>query len=308
MNNFFRLPVFLRGLLMGMADVVPGVSGGTIAFITGIYEELIHSIKSIGFDKLPILTKQGILPFWKAINGGFLLSLVLGIGISALSLANGIDYLLNNHPILLFSFFFGLIVASALFIGKQIKTWDWKHILILLISLVAAYYITILSPAEGSDSFPYLMLCGAIAICAMILPGISGAFLLLMLGQYARVIDAIKTLNFSVILPFGIGAVVGLLTFSRVLSYLFKHHKSLTLASLTGFVLGALNKVWPWKEVLETYTDRHGEIKPLIEKSIMPDRFAEISNQPNLLLPAIGLAIVGFAVVFLLEKFGSHEA
>lgn len=307
MKSFFRFPIFLRGMAMGAADVVPGVSGGTIAFITGIYEELINTIKGVDLNKLKLLQKEGFSAFWTAINGSFLLSLLSGVAVSILSLAKLITYLLENHSILLFSFFFGLIVASALFIGKQIKQWDWKHIFILIISLFSAYYLTLLTPVSGSQSFLFLMLCGAIAICAMILPGISGAFLLLMLGQYSNVIQAIKTLNFSVIIPVGLGAVVGILSFSRVLSWLFQHHKTLTLASLTGFVLGALNKVWPWKKVMETFIDRHGEVKPLVERSISPFAYSETTSLPNLLIPSIALAFVGFIIVFLLEKLGTEK-
>lgn len=307
MKSFFRFPIFIRGMAMGAADVVPGVSGGTIAFITGIYEELINTIKGVDLNKLKILQKEGFPSFWSAINGSFLVSLLAGVAVSILSLAKLITYFLENHSILLFSFFFGLIVASAVFIGKQIKKWDWKHILILLISLFGAYYLTLLTPVNGSQSFLFLMLCGAIAICAMILPGISGAFLLLMLGQYSNVINAIKTFNFSVIIPVGIGAVVGILSFSRVLSWLFKHYRTLTLASLTGFVLGALNKVWPWKKVVETFTDRHGDVQPLIERSISPFAYSELTNSSNLLVPSIVLAVFGFAIVFVLERLGAEK-
>ena len=307
MNNFFRLPIFLRGIAMGSADVVPGVSGGTIAFITGIYEELILTIKNLDFEKLAVWKKQGFSAFWDSINGSFLLSLLLGIAVSILSLARLITYLLTNHPILLFAFFFGLIVASAVYIGRQITDWDWKHFLILLVCIAAAYYITLVTPAGGSSSFLYLFLCGAIAICAMILPGISGAFILLLLGQYNAIIEALKTVNFSIIIPVGLGAIIGILSFSRILGWFFNNYKTMTLAGLTGFVIGALNKVWPWKEVIETYTDSHGDIQPLVEKSILPTTFTQITGEPNHLLPAIGLAIVGFFVVFGLERIATPE-
>ena len=305
MRKFFRFPIFLRGIAMGAADVVPGVSGGTIAFITGIYEELILTIKGLDLGKLKLLQQEGFASFWKAINGTFLMSLLLGIGVSLISLAKLISYLLVHQPILLFAFFFGLIVASAIYIGKQITRWDWKHLVVLLICVAIGYGITLITPASGQTSFLYLFFSGAIAICAMILPGISGAFILLLLGQYYEIINAIKEFNFSTLVPVALGAIVGILSFSRVLSWLFNHYKTLTLAGLTGFVLGALNKVWPWKEVVETYIDRHGEVQPLIEKSISPIKFAEITGQSHQLPTAIILAIVGFITVFALEKLAS---
>jgi len=305
MKQFFRLPIFLRGLAMGAADVVPGVSGGTIAFITGIYEELILAIKNLDFSKLTLLRKEGLAAFWKEINGSFLLSLVLGIGVSILSLAKLLTYFLENHSILLFAFFFGLIVASAVYIGKQITTWNAWHIVALVVSAGVAYYLTLITPAGGSSSWLYLFLCGAIAICAMILPGISGAFILLLLGQYNAIIEALKSFNFGIIVPVGLGAIVGILTFSRILAWFFNHYKTITLASLTGFVLGALNKVWPWKEVLETYTDSHGDEQPLVEQSVLPSTFTDLTGEPNLLLPSILLAITGFTIVFILERIAA---
>ena len=303
--NWFRWPIFLRGLAMGSADVVPGVSGGTIAFITGIYEELILTIKNLNFSQFSIWKKQGFSAFWEAINGSFLLSLLAGIAISILSLAKLITYLLEEHTILLFAFFFGLILASAVYIGKQINAWDWKHILLLLVFAAIAYFITTITPANGSSSTIYLALCGAIAICAMILPGISGAFILLLLGQYNIIIEALKKFDLTVIVPVGIGAIAGILLFSRVLAWFFNHYKTMTLAALTGFVVGALNKVWPWKEVVETFVNRHGETEPLVERSVSPQVFTELTGIPNQVVPSIILAIVGFTIVFAMEKLAS---
>lgn len=305
MKSLFRWPIFLRGIAMGAADVVPGVSGGTIAFITGIYEELIHTINNLNLQQLQVLRKDGFSAFWQSVNGSFLLSLLLGVGVSILSLARLITYLLHNHAILIYSFFFGLIVASAVYIGKQITSWDWKHMLILIGFTIIAYYITLVTPAEGSSSVFYLFFCGAIAICAMILPGISGAFILLLLGQYNYILDALHKINLVVLLPFIGGIVVGILVFARVLEWFFNHYKTMTLAALTGFVIGALNKVWPWKEVVETFTNEHGEIEPIVEKSVLPLQYTEVTGEPHLLFPAILLAIFGFSVVFILEKFGN---
>jgi len=292
----------LRGLAMGAADVVPGVSGGTIALLTGIYEELLSSIKNIHPKHLRTLQKQGFSQFWEDINGSFLFSLALGIGISIFSFAKGITWALENHPILVWAFFFGLVLASAIYVGKQVSKWTFIEIALLLIGTATAYGVSLLSPAQGNDSFLYLFICGAIAICAMILPGISGSLIMLLLGAYQIVVS---NLNFKTLLPVLLGAVLGLLLFSRILTWLFKNFKNPTLALLTGFVIGALNKVWPWKEILTQYTDSHGELQPLKERSISPYLFTELTGEHNQLLIALILSFVGFAIVFLLEKFSN---
>ncbi|MBX2845557.1 MAG: DUF368 domain-containing protein [Saprospiraceae bacterium] len=299
MNSMFRVGVFLRGLLMGAADVVPGVSGGTIALITGIYEELINSIKNIQPNLITTWRKEGFSAFWKAINGPFLVSLFLGIGISLFSLAKLITYLLSNFPILVWAFFFGLILASAIYVGKQVKKWNVVSWLLLLLGAAVAYWITTISPAQGNNNIAYLFMSGAIAICAMILPGISGSLIALLLGVYVPVVKAVESLDIKGILPFAFGAVVGLLLFSHVLSWLFKRYYSPTLALLTGFMIGALNKVWPWKETVKTYIDRHGEEQPLLETNIAPT---------DQLLPAVGLAILGFVLVFFLERVAKSNS
>ena len=276
--------LMLKGMGMGAADVVPGVSGGTIAFIVGIYEELLNSIKSINKKNLTYLFKGKIGAFWKGINGNFLLSLCCGIGISVFSLAKLITYLLVNHAILVWAFFF---------VAQDIKRWGWKTVLSAIIGAAIAYYITIATPAETPNNLLFIFLCGAIAICAMILPGISGSFILVLLGKYFYVMEAVKTLNIVVLGVFAAGAAIGITTFSRVLSYALSRFRDTTIALLAGFMVGSLNKVWPWKEVVETYTDSHGEIKPLVEANILPDQ---------LIGEAIGLMVVGFAIVYFLEK------
>ena len=285
--------LMLKGMGMGAADVVPGVSGGTIAFIVGIYEELLNSIKSINKKNLTYLFKGKIGAFLKGINGNFLLSLCCGIGISVFSLAKLITYLLVNHAILVWAFFFGLVVASTWFVAQDIKRWGWKTVLSAIIGAAIAYYITIATPAETPNNLLFIFLCGAIAICAMILPGISGSFILVLLGKYFYVMEAVKTLNIVVLGIFAAGAAIGITTFSRVLSYALSRFRDTTIALLAGFMVGSLNKVWPWKEVVETYTDSHGEIKPLVEANILPDQ---------LIGEAIGLMVVGFAIVYFLEK------
>ncbi|MDC9723157.1 MAG: DUF368 domain-containing protein [Urechidicola sp.] len=291
--------ITLKGIAMGAADVVPGVSGGTIAFISGIYEELLESIASVNFNTIKLLKTEGIKSVWKQINGNFLIALMSGIAISIVSLAKLISWLLENEPILLWSFFFGLVLASILFIGKQITKWKALTVIIFLGGAVLAYYITTLTPLISENTSPlYLFIAGSLAICAMILPGISGAFILVLLGAYKPVLDAIHNKDFKIIVLFAAGAIVGLLSFSRVLKWLFHHYKNLTLALLAGFVLGSLNKIWPWKETLTWRENSHGIKVPLNEQSISPFSF---DGEPQLLF-AIALAIVGFLVIIVLEK------
>ena len=292
--------VTLKGVAMGAADVVPGVSGGTIAFISGIYEELLESIASVNFKTLKLIKTDGIKVFWEKINGNFLVSLLVGIGISILSLAKLISFLLENHPILVWSFFFGLVLASILYIGKQITKWNIVTVIVLILAAILAYWITTLNPLISGDSPStlFLFLAGAIAICAMILPGISGAFILVLLGAYKPILGAIDNKDIKTIAIVGVGAIVGLLTFSRILKWLFKHYKNSTLAVLTGFVLGSLNKIWPWKETLTWRTNSHGIKVPLNEQSISPFSFDGESQ----LMIAIILAIVGFLMILILEK------
>ena len=287
---------------MGAADVVPGVSGGTIAFISGIYEELIESINNVNLSLFKTLKKEGIAAFWKQLNGNFLVALFCGILISVVSLAKGISWLLLNQPILLWSFFFGLVVASILFVGKSIEKWNLATIVMLIIGAIAAYYITTLPPSENTDSLPYLFFSGALAICAMILPGISGAFILVLLGSYKVILDAVHERDIKIVATVGLGAIFGLLSFARLLKWMFKNYKDLTLAILTGFILGSLNKIWPWKKVLETkvFGDK---IITVDEQSISPFAF-EGDNQ---LLFAILLAVLGFSLILLLEKLASKK-
>lgn len=290
-------------MAMGAADVVPGVSGGTIAFISGIYEELIGSIKSIDHIALKTLFQKGPLAFWKHINGNFLISVFAGIGISVLSLVKLIHYLLENHPIFIWSFFFGLIIASAYTIAQKVKQWNISTIISLVVGIVVAYYITIATPAETPTDWWFIVLSGSIAICAMILPGISGSFILLLLKKYQYITGAIKDFDITTILLFGIGAGVGLISFSHVLSYLFKKFHDQTIAILTGFMLGSLNVVWPWKTVLETRINSKGEVEPFRFESVLPQNF---DGEPQL-IGAIVLAAVGFVLIVLLEKFANQK-
>ena len=289
--------LMLKGMGMGAADVVPGVSGGTIAFIVGIYDELINSIKSINLESLKLFFSGKWATFWKKINGNFLFFLLAGIGISVFSLAKLITWLLINQPILVWSFFFGLVLASTWFVSKDIKEWkSWKTWVAFVIGAVVAFYITVATPAETPSNLLFIFLCGAIAICAMILPGISGSFILVLLGKYFFIMDAVKTLDVVVIAVFGAGVCIGITSFSHILSYALAHFRNITLAVLTGFMLGSLNKVWPWKEVVETFVDSHGEVKPLIETNILPN-----AHVPE----AVVLMVVGFFLVYFLEKLSA---
>jgi len=302
---------------MGAADVVPGVSGGTIAFISGIYEELISTIHKFDFGFFSRWKRTGIQSAWSHYNLGFLTTLFLGIFVSILSLSKLISWLLDNHPILVWSFFFGLVIASILIVGKQIKKWNIKIILAIIIAAVFAYFITVARPMGAPDSTWFLFFAGFVAIIAMILPGISGAFILLLLGAYTSVIgtltnfsDGIFKLNWELfsgafvkLTVFGLGAITGLKLFSRVLNWMFKNHNNLILAVLTGFMIGALNKIWPWKEVLE-YRINHSGVKiPFIEKSILPSNY---EGAPEILLAVI-LMLAGFLSIFLLEKIASKK-
>lgn len=312
-RNFLQhLLVTAKGLAMGAADVVPGVSGGTIAFISGIYEELIETIHNIDLGFFKIWKKEGFLTAWRQYNLSFLLALFSGVFISILSFAKLITWLLQDYPIMVWSFFFGLVVASIVYVGQQITNWRLSLIIMLVVASTLSYFITIADPVGSPDSIWFLFLAGFVAIIAMILPGISGAFILLLLGAYTTVIgfvtqltEGITTLNgslflaaFGKLLVFGIGAIVGLKMFSRVLNWMFKHHKNMTLAVLTGFMVGALNKIWPWKEVLEYRTNHAGEEIPFIERSILPSNY---SADPQILY-AVLFAIIGFLTIFLLER------
>jgi len=295
--------VSLKGLAMGAADAVPGVSGGTIAFISGIYEELIATISNLKPALVRTLFKEGVLTFWKQVNGNFILALVSGILISYISFMKIAIYLLEHHPILIWSFFFGLIIASMYFVGKQITRWSFSVIIALIIGAFIAFYISILPPMNSNEDDLFFFLAAAIAICAMILPGISGSYILIILGAYKTLGNAIHDFNIKKIGIFIAGAGIGLLSFSHVLKWLFKNYHNATLALLAGFIFGSLNKVWPWKETLSWHTTSKGIKEPLLQKSINPLTF----NGDNQLLLASFLMVLGFLTIFILEKVGSKR-
>ena len=287
---------------MGAADVVPGVSGGTIAFISGIYEELISSINKVNLNTFKILKKDGLNAMWISVNGNFLISLLIGISISVISLAKVIRHLLETQPILVWSFFFGLVLASILYVAKQITKWNLAVIILLIVGAILAFYITTLTPQTATISYPYILFSGALAICAMILPGISGSYILLLLGMYKPVLDAIHEKDLKILGTLMLGAIIGLLSFSRLLKWLFDHYKNLTLATLTGFIVGSLNKIWPWKNILESEMI-NGKLKILDEESIMPFNYQGESQ----LYMAILLALIGFIFILFLEKLATKK-
>lgn len=303
---------------MGAADVVPGVSGGTIAFITGIYDELLRSIRSFDGTAVKLFFREGPIAFWNHINGRFLSILFLGIITSIVTLARLIKYLLENEPILIWSFFFGLILASVVYIGKQIPKWNAAAVISLIAGTVIAFWITIVSPATGTDSLWYIFISGMIAICAMILPGISGSFILLLLGSYASVLgsvtglsDALKsaesgeaTLHAMTLLVFMAGCVIGIALFARVLGFVLKRYREITMAALTGFMLGSLNKVWPWKETIQYRINSSGEKVPFLEHNVNPFSYGEIYQTDPQLVLAIAMLLIGFVLVLGFEKFG----
>lgn len=294
----------LKGMAMGAADVVPGVSGGTIAFISGIYEELLGALSNVNLDLFKTLKKEGFKPAWKQLNGSFLLSLFVGIFISIISLAKAIKYLLETEPILLWSFFFGLVLASIIYIAKQITKWNFIAFIVLVLGAFLAYYITTLNPlvSENSSSL-YILLAGAIAICAMILPGISGSFILVLLGAYKPILDALNNRDFKTVSIFMVGAIIGLLSFSKILKWLFANYKNYTLAVLTGFIIGSLNKIWPWKETLTWRTNSNGDRVPFNQQSVSPFYFDGDAQ----LIIAIILSIVGIALILLMEKLAVQK-
>ena len=300
----------LKGMAMGIAEVIPGVSGGTIAFITGIYETLLDSIKSFGPNLIPVFRAEGVKGVWTEINGPFLVNLLAGMAVGLIGGVFVITKLLKLYPEFLWAFFFGLIVASAIYIGRQISKWGIVEVILLIVATILAYYITIATPANGNPALWFVFLCGAIAISALILPGISGSFILLLLGMYSFIIPTVKTAlstfsaeSLTIVVVFALGCVLGLATFSRFLSWTFKNYKNATLAALTGFMIGSLNKLWPWRNVISVRENSAGELVPFLEKSVLP---AQYEGEPQVIIVIICM-IIGFSAVFLLERLGGKK-
>lgn len=303
---------------MGAADTVPGVSGGTIAFITGIYEELITTLGKIDISLLRVWKQEGFSPMWKKLNGNFLVALLSGVGFSIFTLMRLARYLLENHPLAVWAFFFGLVLASIGYVAKQIKKWNGATLTALILSAVAAYFVTSFPALSNTDhSYPFLFMAGAIAVCAMILPGISGAYILLLLGAYEEITRAVSDFEIKKLLVTGAGIIVGIMSFSRLLKWLFSKYEQITLAALTGFIAGSLNKIWPWKKVVD-YQVIDNQLQILSEKSVWPGNY---SGYPSLTEkginfvdkdPQIGIALLfsclGFMLILGLEQLAKKFA
>lgn len=295
-----HLLLYAKGIAMGAADVVPGVSGGTIAFISGIYEELLRSISSLPAAFL-FLVRGRVREAWQTANLNFLLVLVLGILTSVVTLARAITYLLETHPIPVWSFFFGLVLVSSHLVARTIKQWGVSRWLMFVIGAAFAYWITVAVPIQwGTDSLS-IFFAGAIAICAMILPGISGSFILLLLGLYPFIIGAVKNLDIGVLGFFACGCALGIVSFAGLLRWMLSRWHDLVLAFLTGLMLGSLNKLWPWKETLTWHLNSHGEQVPLLQSNLSPNQFAVLSGHDPQLLLAIVLAVSGVLLVIGIE-------
>lgn len=292
--------VSLKGIAMGAANVIPGVSGGTIALITGIFEELINSIKSFNLTAIKLLFTGKIKEFIQHINLGFLIAVFLGVGISIISLAKLLDYLFINHPVFIWSFFFGLILASIYSVANTISKITISVIFTFIIGGAIATTITFLTPATENGEMWYLFICGIIAACSMILPGLSGSFILILLGNYQLVmIDAVNKLDIKTLAPVVIGAGIGLLGFSHVLAWVFKKFKDQTISLLSGFILGSLPILWPWKkEITEMFDNK---VKVVGYNWLLPSEFNfEV-------IVALGLMIIGIISIWFLEKIATEK-
>jgi putative membrane protein len=287
---------------MGAADVIPGVSGGTVAFLSGIYEELIYSFEAIDRNAFRLLLKFRIADLWKKINGNFLVTILAGVITSALLFTKLINYLLFKHTILFLAFFFGSILIAAPLVLREVKFWNKGNTFALLLGIGLAYGLTLLIPLHSPDAYWVIFLAGIITACALTFPGISSAFILLLIGKYKIIINAIVEGNFPIISVFIIGALVGIIYFSQVLTWLFENSQGITIALLTGFMLGSLNKVWPWREVVEYTTNRKGEQIPAIDKSILPWEYLSKTGKDPLIFQAILTMALGIFLVVLIEK------
>ena len=300
--------VFLRGIAMGAADIVPGISGGTIAFITGIYFRLLAAINALPKALLTDLVRGRVAVFWQVCDGSFLLTLLGGIVLSIATMASAISYLLTTYPILLWSFFFGLILASVWHVGREVRQYHWRLVLPLLVGTAFAWWITSLPAMATEPSAPMFLFAGAIAICAMILPGISGSFILVIMGMYLPVLSAIKGFDVALLLLFVGGCAAGLFSIARLITWAFDRFHDGVLALLIGFMLGALNKVWPWKETLSWRVNSAGEQVPVHEVSISPALFAELTGLNPLVFQALLMAVAGILLVLVVEWLGLRFA
>ncbi len=293
----------LKGLGMGAANVIPGVSGGTIALITGIFERIINAIKSINIVAFRLLLKGKIREFFQHIDFYFLLAVFVGMIVSVVTLARLFEFLFANYPVYIWSFFFGLILASIYYVGKTITKWTLSVVITFIIGASFAIWISFMNPATSNDSFLYLILCGVVAICSMILPGLSGSFVLILMGNYELVmIDAVNDANIKVLFPVILGAIVGLVAFSHLLSWIYKKYKNQTIAILTGFILGSLSILWPWKNPVYR-VDEFGELILKNGEKLVQGYDFFIPNQLTVeVIVALGVMIAGIVTIILIEK------
>jgi putative membrane protein len=293
--------ITLRGICMGAADVVPGVSGGTMAFILGIYEELIEAIRSFDLRFIKTLLSLKFKSALDLVSWRFLAALVLGILTAVFSLARLLAWLLENKPVLIWAFFFGLVLASVLTVGRNLERWNLPAVAWTALGTLGAYFLVGMVPVKTPEAPWFLFLSGALAICAMILPGISGSFILVLLAKYQYILGAVNERNFVVLAVFTAGTVFGITSFVRLLSWLLRKHRDLTISLLTGLMLGSLRKVWPWKKPLETAAVNHGGVNSLIEVNVLPSHWSgEVTF-------ALGLALLGFLVVLMLEYWAARH-
>lgn len=296
---------------MGIAEVIPGVSGGTIAFITGIYTRLLGSIKAVGPELITAYRAGGIRQVWQALDGGFLMALLAGMAGGIVIGIFGISLLIEHYPMGIWSFFFGLIAGSAVLVARTVSEWSLPEWFGIILATGLAFYITIASPANGSESLIAIFVAGFIAISAMILPGISGSFLLLLMGMYALIIDNVKGLitqfgsnHFLVVSVFALGCIFGLATSARILTWVFKHYHNTAMAILTGFMVGSLNRLWPWKTILSYRINSKGEQIPFLDKSVLPFHF---EGDPQYVLVCVCL-VAGILTVLGISKIGRTTA
>jgi putative membrane protein len=291
---------------MGAADIVPGVSGGTVAFITGIYPRLLLSVRSFDLHLLKLLARAELRAGWQYVDGGFLALLLAGILTSVFSLARLFSWLLHSYPQPLWAFFFGLIFASALLLLRQVPHWRWQQVLALVLGVTVAVAVALAPRGDMLDGNLGVFLAGFLAICAMILPGISGSFILVLLGMYSAVLMAVKNLELGFLMILAAGAAVGLVCFSRLLYWLLTQFRATTVALLTGFLFGSLLVVWPWKRVLSWITDRHGSLKPVQQLPVLPDEFMARTGDDPMVMVCLLLMFSGFFLVWLIDRKGGR--
>ncbi len=294
---------FLNGLAMGAANVIPGVSGGTIALITGIYERLINAIKRCDHNAIKLVLTGKIKQAWEYVDGRFLFLLLSGVAISIVTLARLFEYLLEHHERMTMAFFFGLILLSIVYVAQRISAWTPSVWISLLIGSGVAVGIALLAPASENPAFVYVFICGVAAISSMILPGLSGSFVLIIMGNYSLVLSAINTANLSILLPLAMGCGFGLIAFSHLLSWVFKHYENQTLAVMTGFVIGSLVVIWPWKETLTEQVIREG--KPPKEVVTGYEWLAPNLSSADTWL-AVGLMVLGAVSIVVMERTASR--